>query len=47
MKGKWWLGVTTAMLSGVALVAAETAVMVDHNLPAYERVGGISGNLSS
>ncbi|MBI3010343.1 MAG: PstS family phosphate ABC transporter substrate-binding protein [Candidatus Omnitrophica bacterium] len=50
MKGRGWLAGMAVMLSGVVLAAAETAetaVMVDHNLPAYQRVGGISGNLSS
>ena len=43
----WWAGGLLVTFSGAALVAAETATMAGAQLPAYQRTGGIAGNLSS
>ena len=48
MKRIGWMtaGLAAATAAGTALAVAETA-MVESRLPAYERVGGIAGNLNS
>ena len=36
-----------ALVVGAAAVGAQSAAMTDANLPAYQRVGGVTGNLNS
>jgi phosphate transport system substrate-binding protein len=47
MRHGWLLSTGALTLGGATLVMAETAVMIDHGLPMYERVGGVTGNLNS
>ncbi len=46
MRTRWWMIGLWALFCGAALVMAETSTM-PQGLPAYERIGGIAGNLNS
>lgn len=47
MRRGWLLGAGVLTLGSATLIMAETAMIVDHSLPMYERVAGVAGNLNS